>query len=141
MSEDREQRIRERAHRIWEEEGRPEGREDEHWRRAEREIDAANAGDVLPAPDDAQARGGAGAPADPLRNPEPVPPATDPMYPAITGPEEVPDIPGARGSLNPSEIVEEPSRPKRGRSGTGTRRKEGRDVPLRERPGKSIAEP
>ncbi len=26
-----EERIRERAHRIWEEEGRPEGREREHW--------------------------------------------------------------------------------------------------------------
>lgn len=125
MSEDREQRIRERAHRIWEEEGRPEGREDEHWRRAEREVDAAPAGDVLPAPDDAQAQGGAGAPADPLRNPEPVPPATDPMYPAITGPEEVPDIPGARESLNPDEIVE-PRRRKR--SGTS-------EVKLRRRPG------
>lgn len=26
-----EQRIRERAHRLWEEEGRPEGRADSHW--------------------------------------------------------------------------------------------------------------
>jgi hypothetical protein len=31
----REQRIRERAHRIWVAEGRPEGRADEYWRRAE----------------------------------------------------------------------------------------------------------
>lgn len=31
----REERIRERAHRIWEEEGRPEGRAHEHWLRAE----------------------------------------------------------------------------------------------------------
>src|SRR5689334_23583134 len=29
-----EQRIRERAYRIWEEEGRPEGRDREHWERA-----------------------------------------------------------------------------------------------------------
>ena len=35
---DREQRIRERAHRIWEAEGRPEGRELEHWQRATDEI-------------------------------------------------------------------------------------------------------
>jgi hypothetical protein len=28
---DLESRIKERAHRIWEEEGRPEGREREHW--------------------------------------------------------------------------------------------------------------
>jgi hypothetical protein len=34
MMADTEQRIRERAHQIWEEEGRPEGREREHWDRA-----------------------------------------------------------------------------------------------------------
>jgi hypothetical protein len=37
---DQEQRIRERAHCLWEEEGRPEGRHAEHWQRACREIDA-----------------------------------------------------------------------------------------------------
>ena len=31
-------RIRERAHAIWEAEGRPEGREQEHWQRACREL-------------------------------------------------------------------------------------------------------
>ncbi|GLK74508.1 DUF2934 domain-containing protein [Ancylobacter dichloromethanicus] len=31
----REDRIRERAHRLWEDEGRPEGRADAHWFRAE----------------------------------------------------------------------------------------------------------
>jgi DUF2934 family protein len=36
MSE-REQRIRERAHRLWEEAGCPEGRDQEFWERAERE--------------------------------------------------------------------------------------------------------
>jgi hypothetical protein len=36
---DREQRIRERAHSLWEQEGRPEGRDREHWERAMREID------------------------------------------------------------------------------------------------------
>lgn len=34
------ERVRERAHRLWEEEGRPEGREAEHWHRAEAEIAA-----------------------------------------------------------------------------------------------------
>lgn len=33
-----EQAVRERAYEIWEEEGRPEGREEEHWRRARREV-------------------------------------------------------------------------------------------------------
>lgn len=32
--------IRERAHRLWEEDGHPEGREADHWARAEAEIDA-----------------------------------------------------------------------------------------------------
>lgn len=33
--EDREQQRRERAYKIWEDEGRPEGDHEEHWRRAE----------------------------------------------------------------------------------------------------------
>lgn len=37
---EREQRIRERAHAIWEREGRPDGREREHWEQAAAEIDA-----------------------------------------------------------------------------------------------------
>jgi Protein of unknown function (DUF2934) len=36
---EREQRIRERAHALWEREGRPEGRDGEHWAQACREID------------------------------------------------------------------------------------------------------
>jgi hypothetical protein len=35
MNEQRQERIRERAHRLWEEEGRPEGRADAHWLAAE----------------------------------------------------------------------------------------------------------
>lgn len=31
MSDDIEARIRERAHKIWEDEGRPEGRDRDHW--------------------------------------------------------------------------------------------------------------
>lgn len=34
------ERIRRRAHRIWEEEGRPEGREYSHWLRAKAELRA-----------------------------------------------------------------------------------------------------
>lgn len=36
---DREDRIKARAHAIWEDEGRPDARSSEHWERAEREID------------------------------------------------------------------------------------------------------
>lgn len=39
---DYEDRIRERAHRIWEEEGRPDGRHREHWERACRENESAS---------------------------------------------------------------------------------------------------
>ena len=35
METDRQARIRERAYHIWLDEGRPEGRHDEHWHRAE----------------------------------------------------------------------------------------------------------
>ena len=38
MSEDKEQGIRERAYRIWEDEGRPFGKDKEHWERARAEI-------------------------------------------------------------------------------------------------------
>jgi hypothetical protein len=45
MSGNLELRIRERAHAIWEREGRPEGREVEHWHMAAAEI----AAEVAPA--------------------------------------------------------------------------------------------
>jgi hypothetical protein len=37
---DREMRVRERAHQLWEQEGRPDGRDFDHWQRASHEIDA-----------------------------------------------------------------------------------------------------
>lgn len=40
MNEDREERIRQRAYRLWQEEGSPEGRADEYWSRAQAQIDA-----------------------------------------------------------------------------------------------------
>ena len=40
MSEDRERRVRDRAYALWERDGRPSGRQDEHWFRASREIEA-----------------------------------------------------------------------------------------------------
>ena len=36
---EREERIRERAHGLWEQDGRPEGREKEHWERAVTEVE------------------------------------------------------------------------------------------------------
>jgi hypothetical protein len=40
--DERERLIRERAYFIWEQEGRPEGRHLEHWRRARTYIDEEN---------------------------------------------------------------------------------------------------
>lgn len=39
MKEDREQRIKNRAHGLWEKAGRPHGLHDEHWSQATREIE------------------------------------------------------------------------------------------------------
>ncbi|WP_105416400.1 DUF2934 domain-containing protein [Neorhizobium sp. T25_27] len=38
---DKEQQQRERAYKIWEDEGRPEGSHNEHWRRAEEQHELA----------------------------------------------------------------------------------------------------
>lgn len=40
---DREDRIRQRAHEIWEAEGRPEGQADHHWSRAAEDLDREDA--------------------------------------------------------------------------------------------------
>ena len=50
MSVDVEQRIRDRAYAIWLEEGRPHGRDADHWFQAERAIlaEAAAVADVAP---------------------------------------------------------------------------------------------
>jgi hypothetical protein len=44
MQNDLSDRIRQRAQEIWEQEGRPEGRAEEHWAQAERDIRAAAGG-------------------------------------------------------------------------------------------------
>ena len=43
MSDDRQHRIRQRAHTIWENHGRPHGADRDHWDQATREIDAEDA--------------------------------------------------------------------------------------------------
>lgn len=40
MESEKEKRIRDRAYEIWEREGQPAGRHDEHWRQAEAELAA-----------------------------------------------------------------------------------------------------
>ena len=43
MDTERDRRIRDRAYALWVEDGRPEGRSDEHWLRAEREAGESEA--------------------------------------------------------------------------------------------------
>jgi hypothetical protein len=43
-SDDLQQRIQQRAYELWENEGRPQGREHAHWQQAEREIAGRSAG-------------------------------------------------------------------------------------------------
>ena len=43
MADGRHDRIRQRAHEIWEQEGRPEGAHERHWRQAENEVVAQDA--------------------------------------------------------------------------------------------------
>ncbi|MET3217319.1 UNVERIFIED_ORG: hypothetical protein ABIC48_005103 [Burkholderia territorii] len=40
MNEERETQIRERAYRLWQADGAPDGRADEYWQRAEQQLDA-----------------------------------------------------------------------------------------------------
>lgn len=38
MADEREDRVRERAYRLWEQEGRPHGRHADHWHQASQEV-------------------------------------------------------------------------------------------------------
>ncbi|WP_406807246.1 DUF2934 domain-containing protein [Burkholderia semiarida] len=44
MNEDRETQVRERAYRLWQADGAPDGRADEYWQRAEQQLDAEGSG-------------------------------------------------------------------------------------------------
>jgi hypothetical protein len=74
MDRDEERLIRERAYEIWEREGRPVGRAEEHWQRAAAEI-AAQRSPAPPAPEAAPASDPAPerTPAPATRRSRPVP--------------------------------------------------------------------
>ena len=148
MPQNREQKIKERAHRLWEDEGRPEGRELGHWREAELQVLAEEAAGWRPeAPDDVSSEIHGSPPADPLRNPEPIPPAEDLEYPAVTGPEQLPPGVPTPASLNPEEVDRGTAAPEPGASSPGVpraasvKRQGTTKVSLRRRPGGSTLEP
>jgi len=84
--DDHDERIRQRAHEIWEEEGRPEGREYSHWLRARAEIqDPAGV---------APAEAGRASKADIARNA--LPPGTVPENPTAENPDRIARLKPAR---------------------------------------------
>ncbi|MEI9411448.1 DUF2934 domain-containing protein [Mesorhizobium salmacidum] len=44
MADDRQERIRNRAHQIWQEEGQPAGDHERHWHQAAADVDREDAG-------------------------------------------------------------------------------------------------
>ncbi|MGO7981453.1 DUF2934 domain-containing protein [Rhizobium johnstonii] len=75
----REQQRRERAYRIWENEGRPEGQHEDHWRRAEEQREAEqDAADITGANQEAS---------DEFNGDEGPGPATDIRPPSTVSPD------------------------------------------------------
>jgi hypothetical protein len=87
MNDDREQRIRERAHQIWEREGRPDGQEQSHWERASREISEED-----------RTRAGTIQEEDPSRSR-----ASD-----VSGTERLPGEPKTKGASSPRTGIHDP---------------------------------
>lgn len=130
MPQELEPLIRERAYRLWEEAGRPEDRAIDHWQEAERQILAEVRAGWQPEGPDEVATAGEHVAADPVRNPEPIPPEDDLEYPASTGPEQLPAGIAPTGEPDAPPVDETVVRP----SGAARRG-------LRKRPGNSTLEP
>jgi hypothetical protein len=79
MTPELETRIRNLAHRFWEEEGRPEGREAEHWRRAQEKLSGDEVADPAQAsPATGSGRGAEGRGGQARQASSPVAPEGDP---------------------------------------------------------------
>lgn len=90
MTNEREERIRQRAHDIWEREGRPHGRHDDHWRRAKEEIETES-GAGTPAEVGKPSARAKGAKASPAASPRPM--ATGEVTSEGTKPDGAPPSP------------------------------------------------
>jgi Protein of unknown function (DUF2934) len=106
MEPDKEARIRERAYEIWVNEGRPHGRDAEHWQRAAAEINAES-----------------GAVADPAaagskpRTEAPSPPSVAPSAPSSSA---TPPLRSRRAAKPASGATESGAGGRRGRKTPGT---------------------
>lgn len=93
MEADRQARIRERAYHIWLDEGRPDGRHDEHWRRAELAV----------AEEERRQRSAAAAPASPTDTPAAAGRAGAPATPRSRRARSAPETaPGLRNGAAPT---------------------------------------
>ena len=94
-----EQRIRERAYRLWEEEGKPEGREADHWQRARQLVAIEDNPEATTLPNPAAA----GRPAGP---PEPIEPLeaveNQGEFPTLTDQGEETTAPHRRHARRPA---------------------------------------
>jgi hypothetical protein len=108
MSDDRIERIRARAHEIWEREGRPDGRDADHWRQASDEVDAEGA-DAVAAN---QAANAATDPKAPTRGRKPA------------GADEATGVAAAAASIGSSKTAKRAVSPKKAADGeTATRKR------------------
>lgn len=105
MNQPRDREIERRAYEIWERNGRPEGREEEHWRQAEQELADERGGDEPPLPEH-YAPGEAGGPGEPEAG-------TDLPEALAQAGEGVPDEREAGGSADPATGPAKPSRRRR----------------------------
>ncbi|KQN93143.1 hypothetical protein ASE95_11315 [Sphingomonas sp. Leaf231] len=133
MVDDRNARIRERAYRLWQQEGEPHGRDREHWETAERDVtdDAPGSGDVeaggndVADPDDGTAAAAAvtgddrADPAPPTSKPDDAP-ASTPLTsstapaPATTSAPQAPGAPAAKApDVKPAATKKPATRRKR----------------------------
>ena len=103
---DREQRIRDRAHAMWVEEGEPEGHHERHWDAACREIDAQAAAstdaEVAPAPKKARAPRAAATK------------AASPVEAAATAEEAAPKVKRSTGAKAAEKPAAKPAKRKPG---------------------------
>ena len=99
MQQDRESQVRQRAHAIWLEEGMPEGQSEQHWNRAQSEIDADDTAvteepAAAPEPVEPAAATPEVGSAPEFQNPDPVP--VPPDVEAITDPASARATPAAK---------------------------------------------
>ncbi|MBV9736092.1 MAG: DUF2934 domain-containing protein [Acidisphaera sp.] len=97
--DENEDRIRERAYRLWEEEGRPEGREHDHWERARQMLDSERPEQQ---PQQAERSPAGGESASPVEQP----------VPGVQGPGPLPGVDDQR------QEVKEPIKPRRAEAAT-----------------------